>query len=128
MVWKVELSGEVRAWYDQLGPTDLLVADRVIARLKQEGNMIRMPLSRPLRDGLFELRFDCEGRARRITYVFEPERKVITLTTFHKQKNNERREILRARRAQAARAAEHTERQQESKKTPEQNKTQTRKR
>jgi len=48
----------------------------------------------------------CESVARRITYVFEPQRRAVTLTTFRKQKQNERGEVLRARRAQAARAEE----------------------
>ena len=63
--------------------------------------MLGMPLSKQLGGGLRELRFTCEGVARRITYVLEPERKAITLTTFRKQRQNERGEILRARRAQA---------------------------
>ncbi|MGB4778779.1 MAG: type II toxin-antitoxin system RelE/ParE family toxin [Microbacterium sp.] len=63
--------------------------------------MLGMPHSRPLGDGLRELRFTCEGVARRITYVLDPERQAVTLTTFRKQRNNERGEILRARRAQA---------------------------
>jgi len=70
--------------------------------LEDAGNMLGMPLSKQLGGGLRELRFTCEGVARRITYVLEPERKAITLTTFRKQRQNERGEILRARRAQAA--------------------------
>lgn len=52
-----------------------------------------------LGSGLRELRFSCEGVARRVTYYFDPERKVIVLTTFRKQRNNERGEVERARRA-----------------------------
>ena len=74
----------------------------MLARLEDAGYMLGMPLSKQLGGGLRELRFTCEGVARRITYVLEPERKAITLTTFRKQRQNERREILRARRAQAA--------------------------
>jgi hypothetical protein len=60
--------------------------------------------------GLYELRFSCENVNRRITYVFDPDRRVVTLTTFRKQRQNERAEILRARRAQAAHlATRHTE-------------------
>ena len=69
--------------------------------------MLSMPHSRQLGDGLRELRFTCEGVARRITYVLDPERKAVTLTTFRKQRNNERGEVLRARRAQAKREAVH---------------------
>ena len=55
--------------------------------------MLGMPLSKQVGGGLRELRFTCEGVARRITYVLEPERRAITLTTFRKQRQNERGEI-----------------------------------
>ena len=100
--WRVEFSEEVRLWYLALTPAGRAVTDRVIARLASEGNLLRMPHSRPLKNGLHELRFSCENTNRRITYVFEPHRRVVTLTTFHKQRQNERAELLRARRAQAA--------------------------
>ena len=74
----------------------------MLTRLEDAGHMLGMPLSKQLGGGLRELRFTCEGVARRITYVLEPGRKAITLTTFRKQRQNERGEILRARRAQAA--------------------------
>ena len=64
--------------------------------------MLGIPLSKQVGGGLRELRFTCEGVARRITYVLEPERRAITLTILRKQRQNERGEILRARRAQAA--------------------------
>jgi Phage derived protein Gp49-like (DUF891) len=49
--------------------------------------------------GLFELRFTCERTARRVTYYIGTQPNVITLTTFRKQRQNERREVSRARRA-----------------------------
>ena len=64
--------------------------------------MLGMPLLKQLGGGLRELRFTCEGVVRRITYVLDPERKAITLTAFRKRRQNERGEVLRARRAQAA--------------------------
>lgn len=103
--WSVEFSEEVRTWYVRLSPAGMASTDRVIERLASQGHMLRMPHSRPLDGGLFELRFTCEGVSRRITYVFDPGRKAVTLTTFRKQRNNERAEILRARRAQAAHEA-----------------------
>ena len=57
---------------------------------------------RPLGNGLFELRFTCEGTARRVTYFIDTRAKVITLTTFRKQRQNERREVARARQAMRA--------------------------
>lgn len=59
-----------------------------------------MPHSKALGSGLYELRFDANRVSYRITYVFEPVAKVITLTTFRKQRQNERQEIERARRVQ----------------------------
>ena len=60
-----------------------------------------MPLSRPLGGGLFELRFSAEGVARRITYWHADWRPglIVPLTTFRKQRQVERREVVRARRA-----------------------------
>ncbi|EGE39347.2 MULTISPECIES: type II toxin-antitoxin system RelE/ParE family toxin [Actinomyces] len=108
--WSIEFSEEVRIWYAGLTPTGKASTDRVLERLALQGNMLRMPHSRPLGDGLHELRFSCENVNRRITYVFDPDRRVVTLTTFRKQRQNERTEVLRARRAQAAHeASRHAE-------------------
>jgi putative component of toxin-antitoxin plasmid stabilization module len=69
-----------------------------IDRLGELGSTARMPLSRSLGDGLFELRFALGPTARRITYRFTNDRRIILLTTFRKQRQNERAEIARARR------------------------------
>lgn len=106
VTWMVELSDEVQTWYRNLTRTDRAAVDRTVERLAEQGNQLRMPHSKSLGDGLYELRFTCEGVARRITYVFEPDRHTFHLTTFRKQHQNERAQILRARRAQAARAAD----------------------
>lgn len=66
-----------------------------------------MPLSRPLGEGLFELRVDVAEEARRITYRFAPDRRIVLLTTFRKQRQIERGEVERARREAARCAAEH---------------------
>ena len=52
---------------------------------------------RALGDGLFELRFALGPTARRITYRYTKDNRIILLTTFRKQRNNERAEINRAR-------------------------------
>jgi hypothetical protein len=62
-----------------------------------------MPHSRALGGVLFELRFTCENTARRVTYYIDQPRRVITLTTFRKQRQRERTEVDRARRALRAR-------------------------
>lgn len=71
----------------------------VIDRLVALGSSARMPLSKSLGDGLFELRFTLGSTARRITYRFTNDGRIILLTTFRKQRNNERNEITRARKA-----------------------------
>lgn len=97
------MSDEVASWAAGLDPSSAAVLDGVIERLAVLGNQLRMPHSRSLGGGLYELRFTMGRLNQRVTYVFEPERQVVTLTTFHKQRDNERRQVLRARRAQVAR-------------------------
>ena len=58
-----------------------------------------MPLSRSLGEGLFELRFTLGPTTRRIMYRFTKDGRIVLLTTFRKQRNNERIEISRARKA-----------------------------
>lgn len=103
--WTVLLSDEVEEWFLSLKPADKAKAQTVIDQLAEKGNLLRMPLSRALGDGLFELRFGCEGVERRITYIFEPERRTFTLTTFRKTRQNEAGEVRRARIAKAIREA-----------------------
>ncbi len=107
MTWTIEFSQEVERWLDSLSTAGRAEAYLALEQLEEHGNLLRMPWSRPLRDKLFELRFDCEDRNVRITYTFNPERRIITLTQFHKQRNNEQRELIRARRALKRRQSEH---------------------
>ena len=108
--WSIEFSEEVSNWYTGLTSAGQASTDRILDRLAEQGNMLGMPHSKSLRDGLYELRFSCENVNRRITYVFDPDRRVVTLTTFRKQRQNERTEVLRARRVQAAHeASRHAE-------------------
>ncbi|MGH8929469.1 MAG: type II toxin-antitoxin system RelE/ParE family toxin [Egibacteraceae bacterium] len=80
----------------------------MIDMLAANGNLLRMPHSRSLGQGLCELRFRCGGVARRITYCFLPGQRIVLLTVFRKQRQSEQREINRARDAmtQVARAEE----------------------
>ncbi|HEY6278106.1 MAG TPA: type II toxin-antitoxin system RelE/ParE family toxin [Streptosporangiaceae bacterium] len=97
--WIVEISAEVENWYTTLRSKDKAMADRAFDRLAEFGPALRMPHARPLGGGLFELRFTCEGTARRVTYFIDTRAKVITLTTFRKQRQNERQEVARAKQA-----------------------------
>lgn len=94
----VELHDEVVQWLDGLSDVEWDRATVIIDRLAALGAGARMPLSRSLGEGLFELRFTLGPTARRITYRFAADGRVVLLTTFRKQRNNESREIARARR------------------------------
>ena len=93
----IELHDEIVEWMDSLGDDEWDRTVVVIDRLAELGSSARMPLSRSLGDGLFELRFTLGPTARRITYRFTKDGRVVLLTTFRKQRNNERTEIGRAR-------------------------------
>lgn len=93
----VELHAEIVEWMDSLDDDEWDRTVVVIDRLMELGSRARMPLSRSLGDGLFELRFTLGPTARRITYRFTKDGRVVLLTTFRKQRNNERTEIARAR-------------------------------
>lgn len=101
-VAEVELHDEVVEWLASLGDAEWDRTMVVIDRLVELGSTARMPLSRGLGEGLFELRFTLGPTARRITYRFTKDGRIILLTTFRKQRNNERTEIDRARKAAAA--------------------------
>ena len=98
----MEISPEVETWYASLKSKDKAMADRAFDRLAEHGPALRMPHARPLGGGLHEPRFNCEGTARRVTYYLDVQRKIITLTTFRKQRQNERREVARAQQAMRA--------------------------
>lgn len=95
--WRIELSEEVDRWVETLPPKGRAQAFRALDLLAKYGAGLRMPHSRKLDDQLWELRFRCGQVNQRITYTVEPERRVITLTTFRKQRGNERKEVQRAR-------------------------------
>lgn len=94
----VELHDEIVEWMDSLDDDEWDRTVVVIDRLVALGSAARMPLSRSLGDDLFELRFTLGPTARRITYRFTRDGRIVLLTTFRKQRSNERHEIARARR------------------------------
>ena len=63
---------------------------------------------RPIGDGLYELRFDLDKVAWRITYWFGPGQRIVLLTVFRKQRMNEKAEITRARTALSVCRSTHT--------------------
>jgi putative component of toxin-antitoxin plasmid stabilization module len=99
---EIELHDEVAEWLDSLSQPEWERTVVVVDRLAVLGSGARMPLSRNVGDGLFELRFSLGSTARRITYRFTTDNRIVLLTTFRKQRNNERHEIARARQVAAA--------------------------
>ena len=93
----VELHDEIVDWMDALDDDEWDRTVVVVDRLAELGSSARMPLSKSLGDRLFELRFTLGPTTRRITYRFTKDGRVVLLTTFRKQRNNERTEIARAR-------------------------------
>ena len=96
-MWVVEVEDEVELWLDSLGPKDFAVATAHIGRLGTQGNQLRPPATKSLGDGLFELRFDLQGVAWRVTFRFAPRSRIVLLTAFLKQRRREQPEIRRAR-------------------------------
>lgn len=96
---EIELHDEITAWLDTLIQSEWERVVVMVDRLAELGSHARMPFSRSLGDGLYELRFTLGPTARRVTYRFTKDGRIILLTTFRKQRSNERNEIARARRA-----------------------------
>jgi hypothetical protein len=97
--WDLEIEREVNEWLLALDSISFEIPEAHIDLLAEYGSTLRMPHSRSLGDGLFELRFDLARRAWRITYWFSPRRVIVLLTVFWKQRNNKRVEVRRARAA-----------------------------
>ncbi|AFM20627.1 hypothetical protein Mycch_6027 (plasmid) [Mycolicibacterium chubuense NBB4] len=97
--WRIVLSAEVERWYAGLSERELAQADQALDRLAVEGIGLGMPHNRYLSEKLWELRFRCGQVNQRITYTADSDRHIVTLTTFRKQRQNERGEITRARAA-----------------------------
>ena len=98
-MWSVEVEPEVENWIESLSVRDFATVVAAVERLAEDGNRLRFPASRALGDGLFELRISVDRVARRITFYFAGDRRIVLLTTFRKQRQNERAEVRRARRA-----------------------------
>jgi hypothetical protein len=109
VMWEVETEPELDEWIDELSAIDFAVVPPHVERLAERGNQLRMPATRFLGDGLFELRFEMNRKAWRIPFYFASHRRIVLLTVFHKQRMNEATEVRRARRAMATcMAQQHT--------------------
>jgi hypothetical protein len=99
VMWEVELEPEVEEWLDGITLKEFGSVLPRIEQLGERGSALRMPASRSLGEGLFELRFDLNRVSWRISFFFADARRIVLLTVFRKQRMNERHEVERARAA-----------------------------
>jgi len=98
-MWEVELEPEVAEWLDGITLKEFASVLPRIEQLGERGSSLRMPGSKSLGEGLFELRFDLNRMSWRISFFFADGRRIVLLTVFRKQRMNERHEVERARTA-----------------------------
>lgn len=96
---KSSLNLRSERWLQRSDPDEFSAAARALERLESRGVLLGEPLSRHLGGKLRELRFFAARRAVRITYFILPDRRIVLLTVFYKQRQRERSEIARAMRA-----------------------------
>jgi hypothetical protein len=100
MTWgEVELEPEVDDWFDTLGQADKETAAFYVDLLAERGVLLGEPYTKQLRGKLRELRFHLERQAVRITYWVAPDKRIVLLTVFRKQRMREEAEVQRAWRA-----------------------------
>jgi hypothetical protein len=100
-VAEVELHDEVVDWLATLTDAEWERVVVIVDRLADLGSQARMPLPAAWVTGCSSCGSPLGPTARRITYRFTKDGRIILLTTFRKQRNNERNEIDRARKAAA---------------------------
>jgi len=90
---EVEVHDEVREWFVALHERPQDQVAKVIDQLGERGEQLRMPHSRALGDGLFELRINLRDEQRRIMYRFARDGRIVLLTTFQ---NSARTNVARS--------------------------------
>ena len=75
----------LKAFLDGLSVSAKAKVYAALEMLATEGNRLRLPTSRALRDGLFEIRVAHPEGPFRIIYCFRPGRKVLLLHAFVKR-------------------------------------------
>ncbi|MDR0415853.1 MAG: type II toxin-antitoxin system RelE/ParE family toxin [Propionibacteriaceae bacterium] len=103
--WRIKLSAEVADWYRALDPADRRIADAMLGRLSVFGPRLRMPHSRSLGRGLFELRFATRSATpeQRISHVFAPDLLAITMLAIRQGPSDSRATAANASLAEAIR-------------------------
>ncbi|WP_323378739.1 type II toxin-antitoxin system RelE/ParE family toxin [Streptomyces smaragdinus] len=105
--YEIELEPEVAAWPESLSTKHFDKIDDTAGLLAELGPTTPMPIARPLRDGVWELRLALGDTNARITYWFAPGRRIVFLTWFRKTRQHEEKQIDRAVLARKQCEAEH---------------------
>jgi len=87
--------GPVEAWFDELTKDELKEVAKKLKMLEIAGNELKMPHSKPLGKGLFELRELKYGF--RLYYGFRNQQIIIVLAAGHKKKQQSDIRIARER-------------------------------
>ena len=105
----VEEEPEVRTWLEALPSAEFGYVAFYIDLLRDQGPLLGEPYTKQLDGKLRELRFYLSTRATRIAYWIASGRRIVLLTVFVKTRDQERREIARAKKAlEACRTEWHT--------------------
>ncbi|MGH9304631.1 MAG: type II toxin-antitoxin system RelE/ParE family toxin [Acidimicrobiales bacterium] len=75
--WSIEWEPEEQGWSDGLSPAGFATVAFHIDRLAERGSTLRMPYSRSLGDGPFELRLDLGRLAQRVAFIFPRDRRIV---------------------------------------------------
>lgn len=89
----------MRQFLDALSKTAKPRVYAVLAMLEAHGNRLLMPHSRPLGDGLYEIRVRHQEGPFRLIYCFRPGRRVVLLHAFVKRTEQAPKEDLDVARA-----------------------------
>ncbi|OMI39806.1 type II toxin-antitoxin system RelE/ParE family toxin [Streptomyces sparsogenes] len=94
--YDIEIEPEVREWLETLPREHYRAVERHADRLAQEPTTLGEPYSRHLSGPVRELRFHLGDGAVRLTYWLAPERRIVFLTVFRKNRMREERQVQRA--------------------------------
>ena len=82
VMWLVEVEPEVEQWVESLSVGEFATVVVAVERLAEDGSRLRFPASRSGDDGLFEIPGGLGRVARRVTFCFAEDRRVVLLATF----------------------------------------------
>lgn len=106
-LYPIEIEPEVRSWLELLPGRLYRKVEEYAGVLAELGPRTPMPYSRPLQDGVSELRPTLDGVQTRVTYWITEDRRIVLLTVFRKTRSHEEAQINRAVLAKKSCQAEH---------------------